>query len=451
MEIKETSSDGLKRTLEVIVGVDELNQRFDARLGELKDTIQLKGFRKGKVPVTHLKKVYGKQVMAEILEQTVRETSSKAIKDRELRPAMQPEIKLPEDQSVIERIIDGKEDLNYSMEFEVIPKIELADFSNFKLERLAAEVESDAVDEAVERLRTQATGFEEVKGRVAEDGDRVGIDFVGKIDGEEFEGGAATGQHVIIGAGQFIPGFEEGLVGAKEGDKKTIDANFPEDYQAEHLAGKTAQFDVTVNDVSEPKLPEVDDEFAKTLGVESVEKLREAIEGQIGDEYAQTARMKLKRELLDELEGAHDFELPPTLVEREFDGIWQQVTSGLEQSGKTFEDEGKTEDEAREEYKKIADRRVRLGLVIGEIGDANKIEVTQEELRGALMQQARNYPGREKMVYEYYEKHPEAITELRAPIFEDKVVDFVLEKAKPIEKKVSKDELLKLVEEANDA
>ncbi len=451
MEIKETSSDGLKRTLEVIVGVDELNQRFDARLGELKDTIQLKGFRKGKVPVTHLKKVYGKQVMAEILEQTVRETSSKAIKDRELRPAMQPEIKLPEDQSVIERIIDGKEDLNYSMEFEVIPKIELADFSSFKLERLAAEVESDAVDEAVERLRTQATGFEEVKGRVAEDGDRVGIDFVGKIDGEEFEGGAATGQHVIIGAGQFIPGFEEGLVGAKEGDKKTIDANFPEDYQAEHLAGKTAQFDVTVNDVSEPKLPEVDDEFAKTLGVESVEKLREAIEGQIGDEYAQTARMKLKRELLDELEGAHDFELPPTLVEREFDGIWQQVTSGLEQSGKTFEDEGKTEDEAREEYKKIADRRVRLGLVIGEIGDANKIEVTQEELRGALMQQARNYPGREKMVYEYYEKHPEAITELRAPIFEDKVVDFVLEKAKPIEKKVSKDELLKLVEEANDA
>ncbi len=451
MEIRETNSDGLSRTLEVVIGQDELNQRFDARLGELKNTVQLKGFRKGKVPVTHLKKVYGKQVMAEILEQTVKETSSKAIQDRDERAAAQPAITLPEDQSEIEKVINGEADLSYSMTFEVLPKIELADFSTLELEKLVVEVEDAAVDEALGQLRERGTTYEEAKDRVAEEGDQVSMDFVGKIDGEAFEGGMAADQAVTIGAGNFIPGFEEGLLGAKAGDEPTIDAHFPDDYQAAHLAGKTAQFDVIVKSVNIPKLPELDDEFASGLGVESLAKLKEVLAKQIGQEYADTARMKVKRELLDALEKVHDFELPPSLVEREFEGVWAQLTQGLQQSGKTFEDEGKTEDEAREEYKKIAARRVRLGLIIGEIGDVNKIEVTQEELRGALMQQARSYPGQEKMVYEFYEKNPNAIADLRAPIFEDKVVDHILEIAKPSEKSVTKDELFKLIEEATEA
>lgn len=447
MEVKETNSEGLKRTLEVIVGANELNERFDARLGEMKDKVQLKGFRQGKVPVTHLKKIYGKQVMAEVVEQAVRETSTKAIKDRDMRPAMQPDIKLPEDQSEIENIIAGKADLNYSMEFEVIPPIELADFSKIELEKLAVDVGDDELQDAIEKLREQNTTYDVVDGRAVQDGDQVEIDFVGKLDGEAFDGGTANGQNVVIGAGQFIPGFEEGLLGLKAGDEKVIEATFPEGYQAEQLSGKTAQFEVKVNAVSEAAKPEVDEEFAKALGVESLDKLKEILSRQISDEYAKAARDKLKRELLDELEKTHTFALPQSLVDREFDGIWQQMTQGLQQSGKTLEDEGKTEDEAREEYKKIADRRVRLGLLIGEIGEVNKIDVSQEELRGALMQQARQYPGQEKMVYEYYEKNPQAVTELRAPIFEDKVVDYILGEAKPTEKKVSKDELMKLIEE----
>jgi trigger factor len=451
MEIRETNSEGLKRTLEVVVAADELNQRFDARLGELRETVQLKGFRKGKVPVTHLKKVYGKQVMAEILEQTVKETSTKAIQDRDERAAAQPEIALTEDQSEIEKVLSGEADLNYSMTFEVLPKIELTDFSKLELERLAVDVEDSAVDEALAQLRERNTTFDKEAGRVAEKGDQVEMDFVGKIDGEAFDGGTAAGQSIVIGAGNFIPGFEEGIIGAKAGDERVIDAHFPEDYQVENLAGKTAQFEVNVNAVSVPKLPELNDEFASGLGVETLDKLKEVLSKQIGQEYADAARMKLKRELLDELETTHEFDLPPSLVDREFEAIWAQLNQGLEQSGKTFEDEGKTEEEAREEYKKIAQRRVRLGLLIGEIGDANKIEVTQEELRGALMQQARSYPGQEKMVYEFYEKNPNAIAELRAPIFEDKVVDHILETAKPSEKKVTKDELFKLLEADNES
>ncbi|MGH1417383.1 MAG: trigger factor [Hyphomicrobiaceae bacterium] len=451
MEIKEINTDGLSRTLEVVVGAGELNERFDTRLGELRNTVQLKGFRKGKVPVTHLKKVYGKQVMAEILEQTVKETSSKAIQDREERAAAQPEIKLTEDQSEIEKVLNGEADLSYSMTFEVLPKIELTDFSKLELERLVVNVEDEAVEEALGQLRERATTYEVEEGRVAQSGDEVEIDFVGKIDGEAFEGGTASGQKVVLGAGSFIPGFEDGLVGAKQGDEPTIEADFPDDYQAANLAGKTAQFEVLVNSVGAPKVPELDEEFAKGMGVESLEKLTEVLKSQIGQEYADAARQKLKRELLDALEKAHDFELPPSLIEREFEGIWEQLNQGLKQSGKTFEDEGKTEEEAREEYQNIAARRVRLGLIIGEIGDAGKIEVTQEELRGALMQQARSYPGQEKMVYEFYEKNPNAIAELRAPIFEDKVVDHILEQAKPSEKSVTKDELFKLLEEASEA
>lgn len=450
MHITEVNTDGLKRTLKVTVDQNELGERFNQRLGEIKDRVQLKGFRKGKVPLAHIKKLYGRSLMAEVLEQTVRETSSKAITDRNERPAMQPAIDLPEDKDEIEKVISGEADLAYSMSFEVLPEIAVADLSKLQLERLVVSVTPEAIEEVIEDLRKRSTTYEAQEARVAANGDRVTLDFVGKIDGVPFEGGADEGMQVVVGQGNFIPGFEEGLVGLKAGDEKVIKATFPESYQVETLAGKQADFDVKVTEVAGPKVPEVNEEFAQSLGAESVEKLKELVTKQLEQEYAQAARVKIKRELLDELEKAHSFELPASLVDSEFESIWKQLGDEMMRSGKSFEDEGKTEEGAREEYKKLAERRVRLGLVIGEIGDKNKIQVSQEELRRALVDQARRYPGQEKFVYEYYEKTPGALAQLRAPLFEDKVVDYVLDQAKPSEKTVSKDELMTALQAATD-
>lgn len=450
MQITEVNTDGLKRTLKVTVGQNELGERFNQRLDEIKDRVQLKGFRKGKVPLAHIKKLYGRSVMAEVLEQTVRETSSKAISERNERPAMQPAIDLPENQDEIEKVISGEADLAYSMSFEVLPEIALADLTKVALERLVVEVTPEAIDEVIEDLKKRSTTFEAEDGRAAANGDRVTLDFVGKIDGVPFEGGEDKDMAVIVGQGNFIPGFEEGLVGVKAGEEKVVQATFPEKYPEERLAGKQADFEVKVNEVAAPKLPEVNDEFAKTLGAESVDNLKELITQQLQQEYAQAARVKLKRELLDELEKAHDFELPPSLVDNEFEAIWKQLADGMLREGKSFEDEGKTEESAREEYRKLAERRVRLGLVIGEIGDKNKIQVSQDELRRALVEQARRYPGQEKFVYEYYEKTPGALAQLRAPLFEDKVVDYLIEQVKPTDKTVSKEELTKALNEATD-
>lgn len=454
MQIKEVTSEGLKRELEVVVATSDLNERFEDRLNQLKDTVQLKGFRKGKVPVNHLKKVYGKSVMLEILNDAVKESSAKAIQERDERPAFQPDIKLPEEPEKIERILSGQDDLAYSMSFEVLPQIDLTDFSALKLERLTVDVEDADRDEAIDRLIDNNMGYEEEEGRAGEEKDQLTIDFVGKIDGEPFEGGTAEGIDLVLGQGHFIPGFEEQLVGTKAGEEKLVEVSFPEDYGAEHLRGKAASFETKITKVSKPKRPEADDEFAKSLGLEGIDKLKELMTGRISDEYAQASRSLLKRKLLDELEKAHDFELPPSLVEREFEGLWEQLAGAMQREGKTWEDEGKTEEEGRAEYRKIAERRVRLGLVIGEIGDKNKIEVNEDELRNALVEQVRQFPGQEKAVYEYYQKNPAALAELRAPIFEDKVVDFIVELAKPSERKVTKEELKSALEaeaETNEA
>jgi trigger factor len=451
MQITETSNEGLKRTLHVVVPAGELGKRFTDRLDEIKDRVQLKGFRKGKVPVPHLKKMYGRSLMVEVLQDTVRETSNKAIADRKERPAMQPSVSLPEDQAEIERVLSGQADLSYSMTFEVLPAIELADFKGLKLERLVADVDAEAIDKAVGELVERNVTFTPEEGRAAQTGDRVTVDFVGKIDGEAFEGGAAEGAPIVLGQGNFIPGFEEGVAGAKSGEQRDVVATFPADYPVAMLAGKAANFAVTVKEVASAMRPAVDDDFAKTLGAESVVQLKEFVGAQIGREYANAARMKLKRELLDQLEKSHSFELPPSLVDSEFSAIWEQLENNLKRSGKTFADEGKTEEEAREEYRRIAERRVRLGLVIGEIAEKNDLKITQDEMRKALIEQARRFPGQEKTVYEYYEKTPGALAELRAPIFEDKVVDFVIDKAKPAEKKVSKEELFQRVEDTTEA
>lgn len=449
MQVTETARDGLKRTLKVVVGQAELSERFSERLDELKDRIQIKGFRRGKVPLTHLKKLYGRSLMQEVMEQALNDTSAKAIKERNERPAQQPKVELVDvDEGAFERILNGEADLAYQMSFEVLPPIPLADLKSIKLERLVADVDDAAIDKALSDLAERNTQFEAEEGRAASEGDLVTMNFVGRIDGEAFEGGSGEGASLIIGRKQFIPGFEEGVIGMKAGDEKVVTATFPEDYPLKNLAGKTAQFDVKVTAVAKPKKPEIDEEFAKGLGAESLEKLRSFVSEQIKREYDQASRAKLKREILDALDAAHKFELPASLVDFEFNNIWTQLENNLKATNKTFADEGKSEEELRAEYRSLAERRVRLGLVIGEIGEKNKLQVTQDELRHALVEQARRYPGREKQVYEYYEKTPGALAELRAPIFEDKVIDFVLSEASLTEKRVTRDELLKAVEEA---
>lgn len=447
MQITETSSEGLKRTLQVVVPAGDITKRFDDRLDQLKDQVQLKGFRKGKVPVAHLKKMYGRSVMAEVVQEAVRDSSNQALADKKMRPAMQPDLKLPEDEAEIERVLSGQADLSYSMSFEVLPPIQLTNFEDLKLEKFVAYVDEESIEKAISELVDRSVTFTTEEGRVSSTGDQVTADFVGKIDGEAFEGGTTEDAVIVLGRGNFIPGFEEGLTGVKAGDEKEITATFPADYPVAELAGKEAIFSVKVKEVGAPVRPEVDEEFAKSLGAENLEQLKEYLRERIANEYAGVSRQKLKRDLLDQLEERHDFELPPSLVEAEFNGIWAQLEENLKRSGKTLADEGKTEEEARAEYRKLAERRVRLGLVIGEIAEKNELKITQDEMRRALMEQARRFPGQEKQVYEYYEKTPGALAELRAPIFEEKVVDFIVDKAKPIERKISRQELFAKLDE----
>jgi trigger factor len=452
MQVTETAKDGLKRTLTVVVGQQELSERFTTRLDELKDRVQIKGFRKGKVPVPHLKKMYGKSVMQEVLEQTVSDTSAKVIKERNERPAQQPKIELVDaNEATFERIVNGEADLAYSMTFEVLPPIPQPDLSTLTVERLVADVDDEAITKALEDIAERNMKYDVEEGRAAASGDMVTMDFVGRIDGEAFEGGSAENAPLVLGKGQFIPGFEDGLIGVKADDERTITATFPEDYPMKNLAGKAADFEVKVKAVSKANKPAIDEDFAAGLGAENLANLKELVSAQIKREYDSASRMKMKREVLDALDKGQAFELPASLVDFEFENIWKQLENNLKATNKTFADEGKTEDDARAEYRGIAERRVRLGLVIGEIGEKNKLSVTQDELRRALIERARQFPGQEKMVYEYFEKTPGALAELRAPIFEEKVIDYVLEQVKPVEKKVSKDELFKMVEEVTEA
>jgi len=442
MQVSVTSSEGLKRTLKVVIDQGELGERFNSRLDEVKDTIQLKGFRRGKVPATHIRKVYGRSLMAEVMQKAVEESTEKAIADRKERPALEPRIEFPEDQSEIEKVMAGQGDLAYSVSFEVLPDITVADLTGLEFERLVADVPEAEVDKALGQIASRNVTYTPQEDRAAEEQDQVTIDFVGRVDGEEFEGGKAEDVPLVIGAGGFIPGFEEGLKGAKAGEERIVKATFPAEYPVAALAGKEAEFTVNVKAVGVPTTPAIDDELAKGLGLESLDQLKARVSEQIASEYSQVARAKLKRAVLDKLDEVHQFELPPSLVEGEFNGIWQDLTRRMEEAKRTFADEGKTEEEVREEYRKIAERRVRLGLVLGEIGNAAKVDVTQDELRNALFAQARRFPGQEKMVYEYFQQNPQAVAQLRAPIYEDKVIDHIAEQAKVSERKVAPDELL---------
>lgn len=450
MQVTETNSDGLKREIQVVLPATDLNERCNKRLEEIKDDVQIKGFRKGKVPKPHLKKVFGRRLMLEVLQEAVEESSKQALTDRDERPVAQPEISLPEDEAEIESVVTGSKDLAYSMSYEIIPAINLVELETLEAERLVADVDDEALNEALEDLAKRNISYEAQEDAAAEDGDKLKIDFVGKMDGEPFEGGTAEDIDLVIGQGGFIPGFEEGLKGAKAGEQKTVTTTFPEEYPVDTLKGKEAVFDVTVKEVAKPSEAAVNDALAESLGVENLEKLKELVTAQIKNEYDQVSRAKLKRTLLDLLDEKHDFELPPSLVQAEFDSIWNELTETMKKEERTFEGDGKSEDDVRKEYQEVAERRVRLGLIIGEIGDKFDIKVEQDELREAIVQQARQYPGQEQFVYEYFEKTPGAVSQLRAPIFEEKVVDVLVDKTTVKDRKVSREELVKPIDGEED-
>ena len=445
MQVTETSAAGLKREYRVVVSAADLEARVNERLDDLKGRVQLRGFRPGKVPVNHLKRIYGKSTMAEVIEAAVREANQKIVSDNGLKLATEPKVVLPQEEGAVEGIIDGKADLAYTVEVEVVPPIELTDFKTMKLERQTAEVTDAEVDQALNAIAEQNRPFI-AKTEPAQTGDRVTISFQGTMDGQPFEGGSAEDVPMLLGSGRFIPGFEDNLIGKKAGESQTFDLKFPDDYQATHLAGKTGTFAVTVKTVEAPGEVALNDDFAKSLGLDSLTKLRDALRERLQREHTSASRQKVKRGLLDQLDARHKFEPPPTLVEQEFNNVWSAIENDLKQQNRTFADEGTTEEKAREEYRTIAERRVRLGLVIAEIGEKNNITVSEDQLRAAVMEQVRQMPGREQQVWDYYRNNPGALAALRAPLFEDKVVDFVLELADVTDKPVSREELFKETE-----
>jgi len=449
MQVTETLAEGLKHEFQISVPASDLDAKADARLVDLKDKVRLNGFRPGKVPVSHLKKVYGRSVMAETIDQTIRDTNSQLFTERGFRLATEPKVTMPTEEKAVEDILTGKSDLTYTVAIEVVPAIQLADFKSFTVEKPVADVTDAEVDEAIKRIAEQNRTFAaKGEGAKAETGDRVTISFKGSIDGTPFEGGTGENMPVTIGSNTFIPGFEEQLIGIAAGETRTLKVSFPKNYGSEKLAGKAAEFETLASLVEAAQETVIDDEFAKTLGLESLDKLKEAARERLASEFAGATRQRVKRTLLDRLDDTHRFEAPPSLVEEEFAQMWNSIKSEMESGGKTFADENTTEEAAREEYHKIADRRVRLGLVLSEIGERNKITVTDDEVSRAVIERARQMPGREKEVWDFYRNNANALAQLRAPIYEDKVVDFILELANVTEKKVTREELYKDDDEA---
>jgi trigger factor len=441
MQVVEKSNEGLSRVIAVTIPVAELNEKLEARIKEVAPQMKLKGFRPGKVPTAHVKKTFGRDFMGEIINATLNETSQKALDDAKLRPAAPAEMKLTSD---MDKVIAGQEDLAYEMALEVMPDFTPVDPKTLKLDRPTYTASDADLDEALKELASQAKSYEDKTGKSvkAADGDQLTIDFVGKLDGEVFEGGSAEDADLVIGSNRFIPGFEEQLKGAKVGEEKTIEVTFPEEYQAKNLAGKAATFDVKVKAIKAETEAKVDEEFATRIGLESLDKLKELLKANLDQQYAGAARFKLKRALLDQLDEAHDFPLPPKMVEAEFEGIWAQVSADKDAGRLPEEDAKKSDDELKTEYRAIAERRVRLGLVLAEIGRKNDVAVTEQELADAMMREARQYGAQAQQVFDMYRQRADLQAALRAPIYEDKVVDLIFGKAKIEEKEVSKEELL---------
>ncbi|MBP1875703.1 Trigger factor [Ensifer adhaerens] len=440
MQVIETLAQGLKRELKVVIPAKDMEARMNERLAEVKDRVKINGFRPGKVPFAHLKKVYGKSIMADLVNEIVREKPTEILSGRGEKSATQPEIAMTEDESEADKILNAEADLEFTVAYEIIPAIELKDVSGIKVTREVVEIAEDEVNEQILRIAESARTYETKKGKAA-NGDRVTIDYLGKVDGEAFDGGKDEDAELVLGSNRFIPGFEEQLVGVKAGDEKTITVTFPADYPAANLAGKEATFDITVKDVASAQDIEINDELATKLGLESAEKLKEIVRGQIESQYGSLTRQKVKRQILDQLDELYQFDTPERLVEAEFENIWRQINTDLQQAGKTFADEETTEEEARAEYRKLAERRVRLGLVLSEIGEKAGVQVSDDELQRSLFEQLRQFPGQEKQILDYFKNTPGAAASLRAPLFEEKVVDHLLSEISVTDKTVSKEEL----------
>ena len=435
MQVTETSAEGLKRAFKVVVDSADIEKSIAQRLTTIGKQVKLPGFRPGKVPAKILRQRYGKSVMGEVLQEAIDGSAQKAMAEQELKPAMQPKIEVTQ--------FDEGTDLEYTMEVEVLPDFEVFDPATLKLERLVAKPGDTEVDEALDRLADQQKTFSAApEGTAAAEGMAVLIDFEGKRDGVAFEGGAASDFQIVLGSAQFIPGFEEQLVGAKPGDHRTVNVTFPEGYQSEELAGQDAVFEVDVKEVREAQLPAIDDELATKLGMDNLAALRERVRDQIAREYSGVSRERLKRKLLDALDDAYDFALPPGLVEAEFDSIWKRVEEDRKQGHVDDDAKSKDDDQLKEEYNAIAERRVRLGLVLSKVGEANNITVGQEELNRAISTESQRHPGQEREIFEFFQKNPQAAAQIQAPLFEEKVVDYILEIAEVTESTVTPEELL---------
>lgn len=439
MQVTELSAEGLKRQFKIVLAAVDLSAKVDERLSELAQTAQLPGFRKGKVPVGLLKKQYGQALYGEALEAAVNQSTAKAIEDRGLKPAMQPRVDL--------KTLEEGKDVEFEVAIEVLPEIGKLDFSGIELERLKADVPAKDVDEALSRIAKANREQKPVEpARPAQKGDAVKLDFVGSVDGTEFPGGTAQDYVLEIGSGSFIPGFEDQLVGAEAGKTVDVKVTFPQEYGSAELAGKDAVFKCTIKEVLEFVEKPADDELAKKNNFENLEAMRKAVSDRIGQDYTQVSRTMVKRQLLDKLADAHKFPVPEGLVEGEFGAIWQRIEEA-KKAGQKLEDD---EEKMKKEYREIAERRVRLGLLLADVGRSNAIDVTPEELNQALMREAMRYPGQERQVLEFYNKNPQLKEQLRAPIFEEKTVDFILELAKVTDKSVTPDELLKAAREAEE-
>ncbi|HYP58411.1 MAG TPA: trigger factor [Beijerinckia sp.] len=451
MQVTETLSQGLKREFKVVLPATDLASRLDGQLNEMKAKARINGFRPGKVPVSHLKRLYGRSIMLDVVQEAVNEANRKILEENELRPAGEPKVDFDGEPADMEKAFEAQGDFAYKIALEVLPRFEIGTFDDIEVERLVADVPEEEVDRIIDRFAEQNRSFEpkEDEAATAESGDQVTLDFVGKINDEPFEGGTGTDIDLVLGSGSFIPGFEDQVIGAKVGESRVVSLTFPENYAAK-LAGQAATFDVTVKTIAAPGEKKIDDDLAKAFGYEDLAKMKDQVRSSIGEEYAAASRIKWKRVLLDALDKKYAFELPEGLVAQEFNTVWAQVEAEQKKSGRTYEDEGTTEEAARADYRKIAERRVRLGLLLAEIGEKAGVKVTDEEVSKAVVERARSFPGQEKIVWDYYRKNPQALNEIRAPLFEEKTVDHVMAQVKVTDKKVTKEELMKMAEEEDE-
>ena len=440
MQITETLADGLKHDFRVVVPADDLHADIDRKLAEYGAGMRLPGFRPGKAPMKILRQRFGRAVEGEILEATINRGTQQAIEERGLKPAVMPQIDMVSD---LENGLPAGVDLEYTISVEALPEIEPIDFGSLELERLEAEPAEETVEEEIGRIASataELVPMEEDRGAV--DADTLTIDFEGKIDGEAFAGGAAEDYEIELGSGEFIPGFEDQLTGVRAGESRDIEVVFPEDYNAAHLAGKTAVFSVSVKQVRERRSSDPDDELAKRVGYDDLASLRQGVVDRVKGQYANVSRMIVKRHLFDRLEEMHDFPLPESMVEQEFGSIWGEIEKRLEGPDAEEVREGKTDEELRGEYRKVAERRIRLGLLLAEVGRQNNIEVGQEDLQRAMAAQVQRFPGQEQVVLDFYRNNPSALSQFEGPILENKVVDYILELAQITARQVSAEELI---------